>query len=177
MIKKLGLGLLGLIAVLVVFAALQPSDYVISREITINAPAEKIFPYLNNSKLADQWGPWMDIDPTVKIQYSGPAAGPGSKAFWVGAKEMGTGSATIVESTPNQRVAIKLEYSEPMNMTQDAEYLVRSEGGQSIVTWKVSGKNTMPGRIMCLFMNMDKHVGGMFEQGLAKLKMLMEQKG
>ncbi len=167
----------GLFAVLVVFlgaVALQPADYLITREITIQAAPEKIFPYLNNSKLAERWGPWLEIDPDAKMTYSGPDAGVGSKASWTGGKQLGTGSATIVESTPNQRVAIKLEYQEPMNMVQDAEYTVKNMGGQSVVTWSVRGKNTFMGRVMCVFMNMDKVVGSMFEKGLSKLKTLVE---
>jgi uncharacterized protein YndB with AHSA1/START domain len=166
-----------LIVVIVGYAAIQKSEYTISREITINAPVEKIFPYLNNSKLAEQWGPWMDIDSSVKMNYSGPDVGVGSKAYWIGAKQLGTGSATIVDSAANQRVAIKLEYTEPMAMEQMAEYLVKPQGAQTTVTWRVTGKNTLPGRVACLFMNMDKKVGGMFELGLSKLKNLIEKKG
>ena len=62
-------------------------------------------------------------------------------------------------------MGIKLEYVKPMNMTQDSLYLVKSSGKQSQVTWRVTGKNTFMGRLMCLFVNMDKMVGGMFEKG------------
>jgi len=175
MFKKIGIALALAVLAIVGFAALQPADYTISREITINAPAEKIYPYLNNSKLAEQWGPWPEVDPNAKMTYSGPDAGPGSKASWDSSGQLGTGSATISESVPNQKVVIQLEYSKPMGMTQLSEYLVRSSGNQSVVTWKVSGKNTLPGRIMCIFINMDKMVGGMFEKGLSNLKTLVEK--
>jgi uncharacterized protein YndB with AHSA1/START domain len=175
MFLKIGLAVLAVVAVFLGYVATQPSDYVISREITINAPAERIFPYLNNMKLAEQWGPWLEVDPQAKMTYSGPDAGVGSRSDWTGGKQLGTGSATIVESAPNQRVGIKLEYVKPMNMTQDSEYLLNSSGNQSVVTWKVQGKNTFPGRLMCVFVNMDKMVGGMFEKGLSNLKTLMEK--
>ncbi len=42
------------------------------------------------------------------------------------------------------------------------------------MTWKVDGQNNFVGRLMCIFMNMDKMVGGMFEKGLAKLKTTVE---
>ncbi len=175
MLKKIGLVVVAILVLILGYAAILPSDYVVSREITINAPAEKIFPYLNNSKLAEQWGPWSEMDPQAKMIYSGPDDGAGSKASWDSSGQLGTGSATIVESLPNQRVAIQLEYTKPMSMVQLAEYLVRSEGNQSVVTWKVQGKNSFPGRVMCIFMNMDKMVGGMFEKGLSNLKTLVEK--
>ncbi len=173
--KKIGLAVLAVVTVFLAYVALQPADYEISREITINAPAEKIFPYLNNQKLAEQWGPWLETDPDAKMTYSGPDEGVGAKASWDGGKQLGTGSAMIVESVPNQKVGIRLEYVKPMGMTQDAQYLVTSQGAQSVVTWKVQGRNSFLGRMMCVFINMDKMVGGMFEKGLANLKTLAEK--
>jgi hypothetical protein len=177
MVKKIILGLVALLALFFIYVAVQPAEYVISREITINAPAEKIFPYLNNSKMADQWGPWKEEDPQAKYTFSGPDDGVGSKASWTEGKKLGTGSATIVESVPNERVGVALEYQEPMNMTQRAEYSIKSMGPQSVVSWKVEGKNNFMGRIMCTFFDMDNMVGGFFEKGLSNLKTLVEKQG
>lgn len=174
MFLKIILAFIVIVAALVGYAAMQPADYVVSRQITINAPAEKIFPYLNNAKMAEQWAPWIEIDPQAKMSYSGPEAGVGARTSWTDGKQLGTGSATIVESTVNERVHIKLEYVKPMAMTQDSEYLLSSSGGQSTVIWKVQGKKSVPERVMCIFMNMDKMVGGFFEKGLNKLKNLVE---
>ncbi len=175
MIKKIGIGIVLLIAVILGYAALQPADYTIVREINVKASPEKIFPYLNNTKLGDQWGPWTEIDPQAKMVHSGPEEGAGAKTSWDSPGQMGTGSATVTESVPNQKVSIKLEYSKPMAMQQDAEYTVRQAGNESVVAWKVTGKNTFPGRVVCLFMNMDKMVGGMFEKGLGNLKAIVEK--
>jgi uncharacterized protein YndB with AHSA1/START domain len=177
LVKRILLGLAAVIVLILGIAAFQPSDYTIARETTINAPVEKIFPYLNNQKLAEKWGPWLEVDPQAKMNYSGPDAGVGAKASWDSSGQLGTGSATIVESVPNQRVGIALEYSRPMAQTQQSLYLVEPRGSQTMVRWQVQGKNTLPGRVMCLFMNMDKLVGGMFEKGLSNLKTLVETQG
>ena len=175
MAKKISIGILLVLAVFLGYVAMKPADYVISREITINAPAEKIFPYLNSTKLGEQWGPWLEIDPQTKMMYSGPDQGVGSRANWEGGKQLGTGSATIVESVPFQSVRIRLEYTQPMAMVQDSWYLVQPSGTQNTVTWKVMGKNSFLERLMCTFVNMDKMVGGMFEKGLSKLKLIVER--
>ncbi|MEO7162816.1 MAG: SRPBCC family protein [Bdellovibrionia bacterium] len=175
--KKSGLVGLAIIAAFLGYVAISPAQYIISRQIAINAPVEKIFPYLNNSKLAEQWGPWLEVDPDTKMNYSGPDSGVGSRASWAGGKQLGTGSATIVESIPNQLVRTKLEYVEPMQMIQDSVYSATPSGSQTIVTWKVTGQNNFMGRLMCVFMNMDKMVGDMFEKGLSNLKKLVETKG
>lgn len=175
MLKKIFL-VLGLIIIGILgYAAIQSPDYEVSRQITINAPAEKVFPYLNNSKLGDQWSPWKESDPSAQFSFSGPDDGVGSRTTWTGGQQLGTGSATITESVPNEKVSIRLEYTEPMAMAQDADYLlVSGANGESILTWNVRGKNGFIGRVMCLFFDMDKMVGGMFEKGLTKLKTLVE---
>lgn len=175
MALKIGLSVLGVIAVFLLYVGMKSPDYFVSREITINAPAEKIFPYLNDQKLAEQWGPWLDIDPQAKMNYSGPDSGPGAKASWDSTGQLGTGSATIVESIENQKVGIALEYTKPMTMTQRADYLIKPAGDKSVVVWQVTGKNNFISRLMCTFMDMDKMVGGMFEKGLSKLKTVVEK--
>lgn len=175
MLKKIGLALLSIVLAILIIAAFRSPDYTIAREIVIAAPAEKIFPHLNNQKLAESWGPWLDVDPQAKMSYSGPDEGVGSRASWDSSSQLGTGSATIVESVPNDRVLIKLEYTKPMSMTQDSTYAIKASGDQSVVTWSVTGKQAYLGRVMCLFMDMDKMVGGMFEKGLTKLKATVEK--
>src|SRR3954463_5506675 len=122
MIKKLLLGLAAAIGLLLIYAGMSPADYIISRAVTIQAPPEKIFLHMNNSKLAEKWGPWTEVDPAAKMVYSGPDAGVGAKTSWDSRGQLGTGSATIVESVPNQKIGIALEYTKPMAMTQHSDY-------------------------------------------------------
>ncbi len=178
--KKIGLsigfGIALIFIVVIVYAAMQPKDYEVVREISIDAPADKVFPYINNAKLMDSWNPWTKIDPKSKIEYSGPEAGIGAKTSWSGGDQMGTGSATVVESVSNSLVKTKLEYTEPFEMTQEAVLTLKPEGKQTIVRWSVAGQKNLMNSIMCLFMSMDKMVGGTFEDGLKTLKAMVEKK-
>lgn len=174
MMKKIILGVAAVVALILIYAAFSPAEYSIQREVVINAPAEKIFPYLNNQKLAEQWGPWLETDPSAKMTYSGPDEGVGAIASWTGGQQLGTGSATIVDSIPNQKVTIKLAYTEPFQMEQLSDYIAEAAGEQTKVIWKVTGQNNFIGRVMCIFVSMDKMVGGMFEEGLNKLKTVIE---
>lgn len=78
MIKKILMGLGVVLAIFVVISAVKPEDYIIKRDIIINAKPEIIFPYLVNTKNADSWMPWKEQDPQVVINYSGPDEGVGS---------------------------------------------------------------------------------------------------
>jgi hypothetical protein len=170
MILKIALGLVALIALVVVYAALQPSSYSISRSAEFKASPEAIFPWLNNSKKAGEWMPWSAMDPKMKMSFSGPEEGVGSQSAWTSDGKMGVGSATVVESTPNQSVKTKLVYTKPFEGEQLAEISITPAAGGSVVKWSVTGKNNLVSRIFCMFMNMDKMIGGSFEAGLANLK-------
>jgi len=58
--------------------------------------------------------------------------------------------------------------------TSTSEFNFKPQGNLTAVTWSMSGKNNFIGKAMCLFMNMDKMVGGQFETGLTALKSIAE---
>ena len=175
MAKKILIGLIVIIVAFLGYVASKPSDFKISREISINAPAEKVFPYANNVKLMNAWNPWMKLDPQVKTSYSGPEEGIGAATSWDGDKNIGAGTATIVESNPNTLVRVQLDYKKPFASTSTAEFVLRTEGAQTIVTWSNAGHAPFVAKIFCTLMGgMDKMVGGTFEKGLVDLKAMVE---
>ncbi len=179
MFKKLGyLVVVGIVAFLT-FVGMKSPEYMVTRSIVIQSSPEKIFPYLNNAKLTQAWGPWAESDPEAKMTYSGPEEGVGARTDWNGGEKMGqlgTGSATITASVPNEKVEIRIEYAKPMTMTQTSVYSIQAAENQSKVTWMVTGHNNgFMERMMCVFVDMDTIVGGMFEKGLTNLKALVEK--
>ena len=81
---------------------------------------------------------------------------------------------TITESHPSDPIGIKLEFLRPFQATNTAQFTFKPEGNQTAVTWSMEGQNNFIAKAVCLFMNMDKMVGGQFEQGLAQMKSLVE---
>lgn len=81
---------------------------------------------------------------------------------------------TIQESRTNEFIRFHLEFFEPMAGTSSAEFRFKPDGKGTTVTWSMSGKNNFIGKAMCLVMNMDKMVGGQFDQGLASMKYIVE---
>lgn len=156
------------------YVALKPAACNISREIVIRASPETLFPFINNSKKMNEWMPWQDSDPGVKMQYSGPDEGVGSKSSWNSTGKMGIGDAVVIESTPNRSVKTQLTYTKPMEMSQLAEVILTPVDGGTKVKWSVDGHNGFIFRLMGVIMNMDKMVGGEFEKGLTKLRMTAE---
>ncbi len=174
MLKKLlALGV-GSISLLLLYVSVQSPKMNISRELLIKASPEAIFPFINSSRKANDWMPWSESDPQVVTVYSGPEEGLGSKSSWESPGKMGTGQAVVVESVLNQVVKTQLTYTKPMEMEQLAEVSLTPNPEGTFVRWSVSGNNNFIGRLVCVFMNMDKEVGGNFEKGLNKLKTLVE---
>jgi hypothetical protein len=81
---------------------------------------------------------------------------------------------TLTESRPPELIRIQLDFVKPFAGTNITEFTFRPEGNQTVVTWSMSGKNNFIARAFCLFVNMDKMVGGEFEKGLANLKSVTE---
>lgn len=162
------------LAALAAFAAVTPPHYQISRSIRIHAGAEQLFPFINNSKKSNEWMPWAESDPSVKMTFSGPDEGVGSVSSWNSTGHMGDGRAEVIESVPNQKVVTKLTYTKPMAMQQVAEIALQPSEGETVVTWSVSGESPLLARMICIVLNMDKMVGSEFEKGLSKLKRIVE---
>ena len=174
MLTPILIGLAVLLIVFVIVVATRPAEFRITRTTTIAAPAAEIFSLVNDFQRWMAWSPWEKLDPALKRTYAGPAAGAGTIYSWAGNKQAGEGRMTLTESRPGELIRIKLEFFKPFAATNAAEFLFQPEGQQTAVTWSMTGQHNFMSKAFCLFMNMDKMVGGDFEKGLAALKSIAE---
>lgn len=176
MLKKILLVLAALIAVFVVYVALQPAAFSVARSIEISAPPEKIFPHVNSLKKFNDWSPWAKLDPNSKMEFSGPDEGEGAVAKWKGNHEVGEGTMTITKSTPHSNVEMSLEFVEPMPGIADVDFKLEPTGQNTNVTWAMSSSHGFIERAICTLMmiNPEKMIGEKYEEGLANLKKLVE---
>lgn len=176
MLIKILLGFAALIAVVLVVAAFQPASFTVSRSTLVSAPPSAIFPEVNDFHRWAGWSPYEKLDPGMQRTFEG-GPGLGATYGWSGNSQAGAGQMTITESRPGELIGIKLEFIKPMAGVAQATFSFRPESGQTRVTWAMTGTNNYIGKIFCLFVNMDKMVGGQFEQGLAELRRVAETKG
>jgi len=174
MLKKILIAIAAIVVVFVVVVAIQPSEFRIVRSATISAPAPAVFAQVNDFHNWEAWSPWAKVDPAMKQAYEGPPAGTGAIYTWAGNDQVGEGRMTLTESRPSDLIRIKLEFLKPFAATNTAEFTFKPEGNQTVVTWSMTGKNNFIAKAVHLFMNMDKMVGGKFEEGLANMKSLVE---
>ena len=81
---------------------------------------------------------------------------------------------TLTESRPNELVRFNLQFIKPFQAANVAEFTFKPQGDQTVVTWGMTGKNSIMFKAVGLFMNSDKMVGGMFEEVVANLKAISE---
>ena len=163
-----------LVLVFLVIVAMQPPTFSVVRTATIAAPPERVFAQVNDFHNWDAWSPWAKIDPACKNSFEGPTAGRGSIFSWDGNKKVGAGRMTITESRPAELVRINLEFLRPFKATNTTEFTFVPQGDQTLVKWNMFGDKNFISKAMCMFMNMDKCVGGDFEKGLAAMKSVAE---
>ena len=161
------------VAVLLVAAAFRPDNFEVQRSVRIAAGAERIHPLINDLHEFNTWNPYNKKDPQIKGTYRGPQAGPGAAYEFDGNKEVGKGVVSIVGSEP-QRVTMKLDMLAPMEAHNDVEFRLVPSGTATDVTWKMHGRTPYVGKVLHMLFDMDKMVGGAFEEGLAGLKARVE---
>jgi len=164
--------MLGLFSIIV---AMQPGQFRITRSATMKAAPAVVFAQIDDFHNWEAWSPWAKLDPDAKAVFEGPPSGEGAKFSWSGNDKIGQGTQTIVESKPDERIRIRLDFEKPMKDTSEAEFTFKPQDEQTQVTWSMSGKKNFVGKAVCMFMNMDKMVGGEFEKGLASLKGIVEK--
>jgi hypothetical protein len=171
---RIGLGLLVVVLLFLGIVAMQPSEFHITRSAVIAAPAEVVFAQVNDFHKWEAWSPWAKLDPAAKSTFEGRAAGTGAAFTWAGNDKIGEGRMAITESRPHDLVRIKLDFIKPFEGTSVTEFLFSTIGDQTSVSWTMTGKHSFFEKAFCLFMNMDKMVGGDFEKGLASMKTVAE---
>ena len=169
MIKKIVIGLTAIIAIFIIVVAMRPADFRVERSATLAASPAALFEHVNDHHKFAVWNPFMKLDPNVKNTYGGPDSGVGAVCSWEGNSKVGAGSCTIIESKPSELVRCRMDWKRPMEGTSTVDFTFKPEGGKTIVTWAMYGKNNFMGKLMSVFMDCDKMCGPQFEKGLADL--------
>ena len=170
--KFIALSLIAAIIVLGVGGLFLPNVQHVERQITIQAPIGKIFPYVNDFHKFNQWSPWAQLDPDMKYTYSGAQSGVGAKVEWASEDDsVGNGAQVIIESRPDEFVKTELDFG--MSDPAQASFTLSVEGENTSLTWAFD--TYLDSTISKYFgLLLDKWVGSTYEDGLSRLKTLVE---
>lgn len=171
--------LFALVAViaLLLYINSRPGQFRIERHITINAQPDVIFAQLQNFHHWSSWSPWEKLDQQLQREFSGAESGRGAIYSWSGNNKIGAGRMEILEATGNHQLLIQLDFFRPMKAHNSAHFTLLPQGESTQLSWAMEGKQPFLGKLMGLFMDIDKMVGKDFEAGLQNLKAICEQHG
>ena len=163
------------IAAVLILAATKPNTLRVQRAISIKAPADRIFPLINDFHQWRTWSPYEEKDPALKRTYSGADHGKGAVYAWDGNNNVGSGRMEILESTTPSKIVIQLDFFKPFEGHNTAEFTMLPQGNATHVTWLMHGPAPFMNKLMQVFMNLDKMIGKDFEAGLVNLKNATEK--
>ena len=172
-LKWLVLAVLGLIALLVIGGYALSPRFVVTRNIVIDAPVDKVYALVVDPRSWKRWSIWNQRDPQMQIEYSGPPSGVGAKWSWK-SKSEGDGAMTFTIAEPNRRVGFDL-YFPDFDTTSKGELVFSLEGSATKVVWTMNGDMGNNPLHHWFALGADRMVGNDFEAGLAQLKRVAEQ--
>jgi uncharacterized protein YndB with AHSA1/START domain len=163
------------VAAVLIYAATKPNDFRVQRTASIKAPPEKIFALINDLHDWSAWSPYEKRDPAMKRTFSGAERGRGAVYEWDGNNNVGKGRMEITDTSPPNKVVIKLDFIKPFEGHNVAEFTMAPQGDATNVTWAMYGPSAYITKLIGTFMNMDRMIGNDFEAGLANLKTVAEK--
>jgi hypothetical protein len=160
---------LGLGVVFVVVGLLLPRRYHVERSITITAPPQRIFSFVNRLRDWPQWTAWtVERFPDMQVKFSGPEEGVGAHYEWDG-ESTGHGELKLTSSDPATGVAYDMAFDHgAMPCTGGIRFA--AEGTGTKVTWFTDGDLGMNPINRYFGLMLDGMMGPDFQKGLENLK-------
>lgn len=163
-----------LIAAVLVYAATKPPTFTVQRSIAIDAPAEKIYPLIDDLHNWPLWAPQDREDPSMRRTFSGATAGQGASSSWSGRGSAGTGEMTITRAEPGA-ISVQVNWNKPFHVQNVNDFTLQSEGHVTTVIWTMHGSSNYFLKVMSVFVSPDRIMGKHFEIGLENLKAAAER--
>lgn len=149
MLKKLLIGLLAVVAIVLSIAARQGSSFDVVRHIDIQATPARIFPLISDPQQWREWSPWASRASVATIDITGA-------------------SAPVA-------LAMTMTFVKPVPPTSQAGFTLVQQGPVTRVTWRMRGPLTFRTRLIISFIGMELLLGSDLEKGLANLKAAAEK--
>lgn len=165
--------LVGVVAALIVIMLLMGKKYHFETSAVINAPRDKVWQNMRSMKAFNQWNPFMDLDPNVKVTYSGNSGKVGDQYCWEGNDDAGKGCHVVTALVPNQKQSSKMLFKIPFESEATSDLVLSPEGNSTKVTWSMDCELDYPMNLMKLFM--DSQMEKSYGSGLKKLKLISEE--
>ena len=141
--------------------------FAVTKSITIDAPAAKVWPHVRQFENWVAWSPWLCAEPDCKVTYQDDRKGYG----WEG-KIVGSGKIDLLADAEPSSMDMKLTFLAPWKSENDTAFKLDERDGKTTVTWEMSG--SLPFFLFFMKKMMTAWVGMDYERGLSMLKAIVE---
>ena len=172
MLKRIFFSLLFFVLLIVLGSFLLPKHYEVKRSVVINATKQDVHAMVNDLQQWDRWAPWVEADPSLQITPGEITSGVGASQHWLG--KDGDGRLQFTDSDPDRGVEYDIWFMQDAYQSKAKFDYIEQEDGTKVV-WSMAGEMPTPVVGPYMAMLMDTTGGPMFEQGLEKLKQVVEE--
>jgi uncharacterized protein YndB with AHSA1/START domain len=172
--KKVLVGFVALVSVLLAAIAAAPSTYRVERSVRIGAAPQAVYERIADLHRWRDWSAWARVDPGMEESFGGAPSGAGAEYTWSSRSRIGAGRMSIVEARPGERIAIRMELTRPLESTSAMELRLSPEDGGVRVRWEMHGQRGFAVRAAALLARLDAMLGRDLDEGLEALKRISE---
>ncbi len=155
----------------------QKDEYLISREVLINATKQDVFNYIRFLKNMDHYNKWVMTDPAMKKTFTGIDGDVGFIYAWDSEnKQAGKGEQELKKITDGEKIDIEVRFIKPFEGTSYTSMAVESlSTGQTKVTSVFTGVKNYGMKVAHLVFNLEKVLGKDLQITLTNLKNILEK--
>jgi hypothetical protein len=173
MLKKIVIGLVVFILLLVIIGLFLPSEIVVERSVEMTASSTEIHPQINTLENWKAWSPWEQEDDSIKSTYSGPESGVGATTSWTSEKS-GDGTMKITKSDPETGVWYDISFDGGETWSKGSFEYEKTETGTKL-SWNWShdfGANIL---FRYMVLTMQGMMEDTWDKGLTGIKEIVEK--
>ncbi len=172
-LKTIVITLAVLLGLFIGIGFLLPQKVAVERSTTIAADPATVFEYVNDLEKFHAWSPWADLDPNMRVEFSGPETGVGASMSWSSdVPEVGSGEQKIIMSEQGKRVVTALIFDG--ESAGEAEFELAPQAAGTHIAWRFRmdfGANPVARYFGLMIEDM---LGDYYETGLRNLKSQVE---
>ncbi|WP_228414823.1 SRPBCC family protein [Chryseobacterium sp. G0201] len=173
-LKIIGVIILLIIGYAVIAMLAFGKNYHYEKSMVINAPKEKVWQQISSMKSFNEWNPWMKLDKSMKVTYTGNSGEVGDKYCWDSKNDnAGAGCQEIKGLVLNEKQKTEMMFIKPFEGQATSEIVLSPEGNATKVLWTMDTEQDPMMKIMRPMM--DYQMGKSYEEGLNNLKALVEK--
>ncbi|MBN7812923.1 SRPBCC family protein [Algoriphagus sp. H41] len=175
-LKILLIILVAVVALPLLAALFISGNYDVTETIVIDKPKEEVFAYVKSLKNQEFYSKWQKMDLQMEHYFEGQDGTVGFVSGWKSQNpDVGAGEQEIIAIEEGERIDYELRFLEPFASTSGAFMTTEEEGpGKTKVSWGFTGDMEYPMNLMIPLMGMKESISADLAEGLANLKVLLE---